>query len=238
MPLYGKSSSPCCLAAVVIKRGRTRIKICGFTRAEDVQAAVAAGVDAIGLVRYAGSPRYVSQAQALQLAALLPPFVTPVLLYVHAEQADIAADLQQLPQALVQLHGDETPEFCRSLSRPYIKAARIPTEPEQTLDLMAFCQDYADAQAILLDVKVAAYGGSGQAFDWQRIPPTLPQHVVVSAGLQVATVAAAVTHFASVGHSLAVDVSSGVELAPGIKDTQKMHDFCAAVRQADAAAWP
>lgn len=214
---------------------RTRIKICGFTREADVQAAVAAGVDAVGFVLYGKSPRCVSAQRAAELAALLPPFVTPVLLFVNASAEEIAQAARLLPHALLQLHGDETPAFAQSLQRPYIKAARIPLGAESTFDFAGFCQDFAGAQGILLDAKVEGFGGSGQAFDWACLPADFSQHLLLSAGLKPDTVGQAVQRFGALGRSFAVDVSSGVEVAHGIKDAQKMQVFCRAVRQADAA---
>jgi len=214
---------------------RTRIKICGFTREADVQAAVAAGVDAVGFVLYPKSPRFVSVQRAAELAALLPAFVTPVLLFVN-ERAEVIADaLRLLPHALLQLHGDETPAFAQSLQRPYIKAARIPLGAEAAFDFAAFCQDFTSARGILLDAKVDGFGGSGQGFDWSAVPTDFAQHLILSAGLKPETVGQAVQRFGALGYSFAVDVSSGVEAAPGIKDAQKMQAFCLAVRQADAA---
>lgn len=214
---------------------RTRIKICGFTREADVQAAVAAGVDAVGFVLYPKSPRFVSPERAAELARLLPPFVTPVLLFVNESAEAIAQACALLPNALVQLHGDESPALASSLQRPYIKAARLPLDPAQDFDLPQFCQDFASAQGILLDAKVASFGGSGQAFDWGRIPSPFPQHLLLSAGLKPETVGQAVARFAAIAPSFGVDVSSGVESAPGIKDAAKMLAFCRAVRQADTA---
>jgi phosphoribosylanthranilate isomerase len=214
---------------------RTRIKICGFTREQDVDAAVAAGADALGFVLYPKSPRCVSPERAAELARLLPPFVTPVLLFVNESAEAIAKACALLPNALVQLHGDESPAFANSLKRPYIKAARLPLDAAQGFDLPQFCQDFASAQGILLDAKVESFGGSGQAFDWARVPQAFPHHLLLSAGLKPETVGQAVVRFAGVGASFGVDVSSGVETAPGIKDADKMQAFCLAVRRADAA---
>lgn len=223
------------LAKLMPKAVRTRIKICGFTREQDVQAAVAAGVDALGFVLYPKSPRFVSAARAAELARLLPPFVTPVLLFVNASAETIAEAVAQVPQALLQLHGDESPDFAASLQRPYIKAARLPLDPAEDFDLLQFCADFSAAQGILLDAKVDSFGGSGQRFDWERIPGVFPQHLLLSAGLTPASVGQAVLNFANHAPSFGVDVSSGVESAPGIKDAAKMQAFCLAVRQADAA---
>lgn len=213
---------------------RSRIKICGFTREADVRAAVAAGVDAVGFVLYEKSPRYVTPARAAELAALLPAFVTPVLLFVNASADTIAQAVAPMPQALLQLHGDESPAFAQSLKRPYIKAARLPLEAQQAFDLPKFCADFSGAQGILLDAKVAGFGGSGLAFDWARIPTPFPQHLLLSAGLTPETAGQAVRRFADCAPSFGLDVSSGVESAPGIKDAAKMRAFCLAVRQADA----
>ena len=214
---------------------RTRIKICGFTREQDVHAAVAAGVDAVGFVLYPKSPRFVSAARAAELARLLPPFVTPVLLFVNESAEVIAETLRLLPQALVQLHGDESSTFAAGLQRPYIKAARLPLDDAESFDLSQFCADFAGAQGILLDAKVESFGGSGLSFDWARIPAPFPHHLLLSAGLKPQTVGQAVAQLAGIAPSFSVDVSSGVESAPGIKDAAKIQAFCLAVRQADAA---
>ena len=213
---------------------RTRIKMCGFTRESDVDAAVACGVDAIGFVLYEKSPRYISPERAALLASRLPPFVTPVLLFVNAQAETIAHACALVPQALLQLHGDESAAFAQSLKRPYIKAARLPLEADEAFDLPGFCLEFADAQGILLDAKVESFGGAGLAFDHGRIPAHFPHHLILSAGLTPATVGAAVVRFAALGLSFAVAVSSGIESEPGIKDAAKMQAFCAAV----AAAQP
>ena len=218
-----------------LRAQRTRIKVCGFTREEDVQAAVAAGVDAVGFVLYEKSPRFVTAERAADLAQHLPPFVSPVLLFVNASAETIASALRALPHALVQLHGDESPAFAAKLQRPYIKAARLPLDAAEHFDLPKFCADFGDAQGILLDAKVESFGGSGLSFDWGRIPAPFPHHLLLSAGLKTETVGAAVAQLASTAASFAVDVSSGVESAPGVKDAAKMQAFCQAVRQADAA---
>ena len=222
------SSSPCSSAR------RTRIKMCGFTREPDVDAAVACGVDAVGFVLYEQSPRFVSAQRAAELASRLPPFVTPVLLFVNASAESIAAACALLPQALLQLHGDESADFALSLQRPFIKAARLPLEADEAFDLPGFCLEFADAQGILLDAKVESFGGAGLAFDHGRIPAHFPHHLILSAGLKPETVGAAVSRFAALGLSFAVDVSSGIESAPGIKDPAKMQAFCAAVAAAQA----
>ncbi len=215
---------------------RTRIKICGLTREQDVDAAVAAGADAIGFVRYEASARHVDAARAAALAARLPPFVTPVLLYVNASAERVAADRARLPQALLQFHGDETPAQCLALAdgRPFLRAARIPLSAQESFDLLAFAHDFSSAQALLLDAHVEGYGGAGKAFDWSRIPTNVNAHLVLSGGLTPANVGDGIAQVRPRAKSLAVDVSSGVESAKGIKDAGRIREFVAAVRAADA----
>jgi phosphoribosylanthranilate isomerase len=206
---------------------RTRIKICGLTRERDVEEAVAAGADAIGFVLYARSPRAVSAARAAELAARLPPFVMPVALLVNASPAEVQAAVDALPHALLQFHGDETPAQCLAARRPFIRAARM----AEGFDLLNFAEQFDCAQALLLDAHVEAYGGGGKAFDWSLIPHDVPLPVVLSGGLNPANVTDGVARV----RPWAVDVSSGVESAKGIKDAALMHRFCQAVRAADAA---
>ena len=215
---------------------RTRIKICGLTREADVRHAVQAGADAIGFVLYPPSPRAVTPERAGELARLLPPFVTPVLLFVNASAAEIAAGLQAVPNALLQFHGDETPEQCRTAARPFLRAARVPVgDGARSFDLLEYAQDYADAQAILLDAHVQGYGGGGVAFDWTAFNWSHPQlnasaRLVLSGGLTPANVIDGIR----LVRPWAVDVSSGVESAKGIKSPELIDRFVAAVRQADA----
>ncbi|MDZ5461514.1 phosphoribosylanthranilate isomerase [Azohydromonas lata] len=205
---------------------RTRIKICGLTREADVDAAVAAGADAIGFVLYERSPRRVSPARAAELARRLPPFVMPVCLFVNADAALLAEALQAVPNALLQFHGDETPAQCAAPARPFLRAARV----SPGVDLLDFARQYPHAQGLLLDAHVEGYGGGGKVFDWSLIPPALPAPVVLSGGLSAANVTDGVLRV----RPWAVDVSSGVEVAKGIKDAALMHRFCEAVRSADA----
>jgi phosphoribosylanthranilate isomerase len=215
---------------------RTRIKICGLTREADVDAAVRAGADAIGFVLYAQSPRHVTAQRAGELARRLPPFVTPVLLFVNASPDHIRQGCEAVPQALLQFHGDETPAECQAAGRPYLRAARIPTGPASAgFDLLKYASDHAAAQAILLDALVEGYGGGGQSFDWTAFPWSHPllnasSRLVLSGGLTPANVTDGITRV----RPWAVDVSSGVEAAKGIKDPDKMLAFVAAVRAADA----
>jgi phosphoribosylanthranilate isomerase len=216
---------------------RTRIKICGLTREQDIDAAVAAGTDAVGFVLYEKSPRHVSIDRAQALAARLPPFVTPVLLFVNEAPQRVLACCNQLPGALVQFHGDETPAQCLASTadgrHPFIRAARIPLDGPP-FDLVRFAQEYARAQAILLDAHVEGYGGAGKAFDWSRLPPSVNAHLVLSGGLTPANVGDGIAQVRPRCTTLAVDVSSGVEAAKGIKDPEKIDQFVAAVRAADA----
>jgi phosphoribosylanthranilate isomerase len=207
---------------------RTRIKICGLTREADVDAAVQAGADAVGLVLYERSARHVSAARAGELARRLPPFVTPVLLLVNASPELLHAALQAVPQALLQFHGDESPAQCQAARRAYLRAARM----APGFDLLDFASRFASAQALLLDTHVEGYGGGGKAFDWSLIPPSVPLPVVLSGGLNAANVIEGVCRV----RPWAVDVSSGVESAKGVKDAQAMRRFCDAVREADARA--
>ena len=207
--------------------GRTRIKICGLTREADVDAAVLAGADAVGFVLYDKSPRHVPLLRAFALAARLPPFVTPVLLFVNATAPELAAARDVMPQALWQFHGDETPAQCDAAGQPYIRAARF----EPGFDLLDFAAAYPRAQGLLLDAFVDGYGGGGKAFDWSQIPPSVPLPLVLSGGLNPANVTDGVTRV----RPWAVDVSSGVEASKGIKDAALMRRFCVAVREADAS---
>ncbi|MDP3521707.1 MAG: phosphoribosylanthranilate isomerase [Hydrogenophaga sp.] len=215
---------------------RTRIKICGLTREADVAHTVAAGADAIGFVLYPPSPRAVSVERMAELARTLPAFVTPVLLFVNADPAEVRAAIDAAPQALLQFHGDETPAYCAQFQRPYLRAARIPTGAAGAgFNLLKYAQDFAGAQAILLDAHIDGYGGGGQSFDWTAFPWSHPQlsassRLVLSGGLTPANVADGIR----LVQPWAVDVSSGVESAKGIKDSQRVTAFIEAVRQADA----
>ena len=224
---------------------RTRIKICGLTRESDVDAAVAAGADAIGFVLYAKSARYVSAARAAVLSRRMPPFVTPVLLFVNASKAEIAAASALVAGATLQFHGDETPEECDAATgnaaRPYLRAARIPlNEDAARFDLVKYSNTFTNAQAILLDAHVDGYGGGGKVFNWSLLPPSVNAHLVLSGGLDSANVGDGIAQIRPRCKTLAVDISSGVEAVDadgnplkGIKDPEKMKQFVAAVRAAD-----
>ena len=211
-----------------IQQLRTRIKICGLTREADVDAAVAAGADALGFVLYELSARCVTLDRAVALIQRLPPFVTPVLLFVNAKPQALAQATQVLPQALLQFHGDETPAQCHAAGRPWMRAVRM----VPGVDLLDCCRRYQGAQALLLDADVAQYGGSGKVFDWSQIPPSVPLPVVLSGGLNPANVTDGVVRV----RPWAVDVSSGVEVSKGVKSTELMRRFCQAVRDADRHA--
>lgn len=224
---------------------RTRIKICGLTREEDVDAAVAAGADAIGFVLYKASPRYVSPERAAELARRLPPFVTPVLLFVNEITTNIIAAQAMITPAIAQFHGDETPAECAAIKHRFIRAARIPLGQEQVdaadrFDLVKYAQDYSQAQAILLDAHVEGYGGGGKTFNWSLLPTNVNAHLVLSGGLNAANVTDGILQVRPRCKTLAVDVSSGVEatdaqghVLKGIKDHHKIHQFIQAVRAAD-----
>jgi len=205
---------------------RTRIKICGLTRRQDLDAAIEAGADAVGFVFYAKSPRCIGIEQAAELARDLPPFMTPVGLFVNASPNAIAQAVQAIPQLLLQFHGDEPPADCDAAQRPYMRVARMTPQ----LDLLDFAARYPNAQAILLDAHVEGYGGGGKVFDWSLIPRNVPRPVVLSGGLHAGNVIDGILQV----RPWAVDVSSGVEAAKGIKDAAAIRRFCEAVREADA----
>lgn len=197
---------------------RMRVKICGITRVEDALAAARLGADAIGLVFYAKSPRAVSIDQARAVVRALPPFVTTVGLFVDAAPEEIRRVLAAVPLDLLQFHGNETPEACRGYGRPYLKALRMC----EAADLAVMARPYADAAGILVDTYVEGVpGGTGQAFDWSRLPVRLASPMILAGGLTPDNVAVAVTQV----QPWAVDVSGGVESAPGVKDAAKIAAF-------------
>jgi phosphoribosylanthranilate isomerase len=204
---------------------RTRIKICGLTREADIAAAVDAGADAIGLNRYEKSPRHVSLDRAVALAHMLPPFVTPVLIFVNASRAEIDAACQAMPRALLQFHGDEPATDCDAAHRAYLRAVRMAAG----VDLLDWSHRFPKAAALLLDADVESYGGGGKRFDWSLIPADVRCPLVLSGGLSPANVIDGVLAV----RPYAVDVSSGVEQSKGIKDAALIRRFCEAVREAD-----
>ncbi|MBB3179407.1 phosphoribosylanthranilate isomerase [Variovorax sp. Sphag1AA] len=220
---------------------RTRIKICGLTREQDVDAAVEAGADAIGFVLYPASPRAVTVERAAELALRLPPFVSPVLLFVNEDAAHSVRALSSVAGSMAQFHGDESPAQCWEATGNgtyrYMRAARIPLGAAGAgFDLVKYASDYSRAQAILLDAHVEAYGGGGKAFDWSLLPPAVDAHLVLSGGLTPANVGDGIRQLRARCKSLSVDVSSGVEASKGIKDAARIRDFVAAVRAADASS--
>ncbi len=196
----------------------TRVKICGITAIEDGLQAAQAGADAIGLVFYAKSPRYVEVATAAAIVRALPPFVTVVGLFVDALEEYVRAVLEHVPLDILQFHGKESPTYCARYGRPYLKAVRV----REDTDLLQCAADYAAAQALLLDAYVPGVpGGTGERFDWTRIPVTFPKPIVLSGGLTPDNVRQAIGQV----HPWAVDVSSGVEASPGRKDPAKVSLF-------------
>ena len=203
----------------------TRVKICGITRVQDGLDAVRFGAHAIGLVFYAPSPRAVTLDQARAIVDALPPFVTAVGLFVNADVEVVRATLAAVPLQLLQFHGDETPEYCAAFEVPYLKAVRV----RPGVDLLQYAQQFHGARGLLLDAYVEGVrGGTGATFDWALIPRLLPLPVVLSGGLDADNVAAAVRAV----RPSAVDVSSGVESAKGIKDAAKIEAFMNGVRNA------
>ena len=206
---------------------RTRIKICGITLVEDARAAVDLGADAIGLVFYAPSPRNVGLAQARSIIAAIPPFVTVVGLFVDPAKEHVESVLHGCSLDLLQFHGDEAPDFCGRFGLPYIKAARVKADA----DLVQYLTPYHVARGWLLDAyHDHLYGGTGASFDWKLVPRDLARPVILSGGLTPDNVGAAVRQV----KPWAVDVSSGVETAKGIKDAAKIAAFIAGVRNENA----
>lgn len=216
---------------------RTRIKLCGLTRAQDVQLAVELGADALGLVFYPASPRAVDAKQAAQLLALLPSFVSTVGLFVNASAAEVRQTLAIAPISILQFHGDETLEQCcaiaQEVKRPFLRALRVRPDMKSA-DLLECEQQYRKASpyfsGLLLDTWVESYGGSGKVFDWSLIPAELAHRAVLSGGLNAQNVTEAVRSV----RPFAVDVSSGIESAKGIKDAAMMHAFVSAVIAGDS----
>ncbi|MBH9553086.1 phosphoribosylanthranilate isomerase [Inhella gelatinilytica] len=206
---------------------RTRIKICGLREAQHVQAAVHAGADALGFVFYPPSPRAVSLQQATALVQGLPPFVTPVGLFVNAQPEEIEAALRAIPNLLLQFHGDESADDCERWGRPYLRAIAM----HPGIRLVDSAQRFPGAQALLVDAPVSGYGGGGKVFDWSLLEASVPYPVVLSGGLNADNVADGIRQV----RPWAVDVSSGVEITRGVKCPDKIRRFCAAVRAADAA---
>lgn len=205
---------------------RTRVKICGITRVGDALAAARHGADAIGLIFYPPSPRRVSLAGAREIAANLPPFVARVAVFVNPSRAEVETAIDACRPHLLQFHGEESAAFCRGFGIPYLRAARV----RQGIDLLEFLSPFDDAAGWLLDAyREELYGGTGEAFDWDLVPPALGRPLVLSGGLDAANVGAAISRL----RPWAVDVSSGVEAAKGVKDERRIAALMEAVRDAD-----
>ena len=203
---------------------RVRVKICGITRVEDALNSVENGADAIGLVFYAPSPRYVSISQAIEIADKIPAFVSVVGLFVNAEPDFVRQVISQVPLDLLQFHGDESPEECASYGLPFIKAIRV----KSTTNLVQCAKDFSASKALLLDTYTdGVAGGTGHVFDWSLIPAALEKPVILAGGLSAQNVAQAIAQV----HPYAVDVSGGVEISKGIKDAAKIAAFMQQVYQ-------
>lgn len=206
---------------------RTRVKICGITRREDGSEASRLGVDAVGLVFYAKSARAVDAGQAGEILAGLPPFVTTVGLFVDPKPAEVERVLARVPLDLLQFHGNESPEFCVRFGRPYIKAIRM----RDGIDLAAECERYHEARGLLLDTyQPGVPGGTGESFDWARVPAELASSIVLAGGLSPQNVGAAIKQV----RPYAVDVSGGVEASKGVKDAAKMAAFIGEVKRVES----
>lgn len=204
----------------------TRIKICGITRVEDGLSAARAGAHAIGLVFAEKSPRRVSPEQAQAISTALPPFVSTVALFVNAHADEVDRVIARVRPHCLQFHGEEPPEYCAAFGLPWLKAVRV--RPE--VDLLQFAARYEGAQGLLLDAySPSAHGGTGERFDWGLIPVAMPRPVILAGGLMPANVGEAV----GLVRPWAVDVSSGVESAPGVKDAAKVAAFISEVRNVD-----
>lgn len=205
------------------------MKICGITRPADARAAADAGADAIGLVFYPPSPRFLSIERALEIRDALPPFVQTVALFVNPDAAQVAQVIGRVRPAMLQFHGEETPRFCGEFGLPYIKACRVKSGVSGRLDLLEYLRPFSRATAWLLDSHVEEYGGVGERFDWSLAPAVRERPLVLSGGLAPGNVAEAIRRVRPWG----VDVSSGVESAKGIKDAAKIAAFVAEVRNAN-----
>ena len=206
---------------------RTRVKICGITRPEHARAAAEAGADAIGLVFYEPSPRYVSRVRARAVCEALPPLVSVVGVFVNPNPREIEAVVEDSPVDLLQFHGEEPPELCAGAGKPYVKAVRVRDRD----DIVEAAARYTGARALLLDAHHdALWGGTGSSFDWNVVPDDVGRPIVLAGGLTPDNVAGAIRAV----RPFAVDVSGGVESAPGEKDARSMERFMKEVASAES----
>ena len=204
---------------------RTRIKICGITRPGDAVDAARAGADAVGLVFYPPSPRFLSNERAREIRDALPPFVQAVALFVNPDAAQVAQVIGRVHPSMLQFHGEETPEFCAQFGVPFIKACRV----KKGVDALEYLRPFSGAAAWLFDSHVPEYGGVGESFDLSLMPVVKERPVILSGGLSSTNVGEVIRKVRPWG----VDVSSGVESAKGIKHAAKIAAFIAEVRNAD-----
>jgi phosphoribosylanthranilate isomerase len=211
---------------VTFRSHRTRIKICGITRLEDALLAVDAGADALGFIFHRPSPRYVEPRVAATIARAMPPFIAIVGVFVDADAAVVSDVAREVRLSALQFHGDESPDYCARFALPFLKAFRV----RPGLDLLQCSAPFSSAAALLLDAyRPGIPGGTGETFDWELVPRGLPERIVLSGGLTAANVGIGIRRLAP----WAVDVVSGVEASPGIKDPDRIEQFVAAVRRAD-----
>ncbi len=204
----------------------TAVKICGITRVQDALVAAHAGAHAVGMIFYPGSPRLVSDEVAAAIVGSLPPFVTPVALFVDQPASEVERVIATVRPHVLQFHGDEPPDYCGRFDIPYIKAIRM----RPGVDLLQYAGRYGSAKGLLLDAFVEGnYGGTGSAFDWSLIPRDMPFPLILAGGLNPGNVEEAVRRV----RPWAVDVSSGVEATKGIKDAAKVAAFIRGARNAD-----
>ena len=213
-----------------MKTERTRVKICGLREPAHARVAAEAGADAIGFVFYGPSPRYVEAANARKVAAVLPPYISKVGLFVDEPAESIEEILGELDLDLLQFQGDEPPDFCARFGKPFVRAVRM----EPGVDLLEYAHRFSAARALLLDAHVPGLpGGTGRTFDWAAIPRDFPLPLILSGGLDAANVGEAMR----VVRPWAVDVSSGVESSRGVKDPAKIVEFIRSVRREDAGLY-
>ena len=206
---------------------RTRIKFCGITREEDALEAARLGVDLLGFIFYSKSKRYVTLDQVVSIKSALPAWISTVALFVNPEPKEVKSVIERMKPTYLQFHGDETEAFCKQFGHPYIKALRV----DDAFDWSQACDQFKSAEALLFDTKVTgAYGGSGKSFDWSQyqVPEKAKQWTALAGGLDANNVMSAIEQC----RPQMVDVSGGIEASPGVKDSQKMSEFMAAVLKA------